>query len=232
MQILSIEDDVALASSMMLALRCEGFDFHLAELGAEGIKLAKQRHYDVIILDLHLPDIYGLDVLKALRTAKVDTPVLVLSADATIEARVNSLDAGADDYMTKPCRRIELSARLCAIARRSRVHAQSLIEAGKITVNLDMKTVDVSGCKVRLTIKEYEVLECLMLKKGTTLTKLALLNYLYGDMDTRPEKIIDVFVCKLRKKLAAAMDGDDYIRTVWARGYMFCGPSMAEAVAA
>ena len=232
MRILLIDDDSALASGIKLALGPEGFDVHAADLGELGIDLCKRNDYDAIILDLQLPDMNGLDVLKILRADKVNTPVLMLSGDATVEARVRSLDVGADDYMTKPFNKDELAARMCAIVRRSRVHSQSLITVGKVVVNLDMKTVEAAGSKVPLTIKEYQLLECLLLKKGTTLTKFALLTYLYSGMDEPPEKIIDVFICKLRKKLAAALNGDNYIRTVWGHGYELCEPSPVEAAAA
>jgi len=232
MRILLIDDEPATARGIKLALGPEGFDVHTAELGEQGIDLGKRNEYDAIILDLQLPDMNGLEVLKTLRTSKVNTPVLMLSGDATVEARIKSLDIGADDYVTKPFHKDELAARICAIVRRSRVHEQSFITVGKVVVNLDMKTVEAAGAKVPLTIKEYQLLECLLLKKGTTLTKFALLTYLYSGMDEPPEKIIDVFVCKLRKKLAAALNGDNYIRTVWGHGYELCEPSGAAAAAA
>ena len=232
MRILLIDDDNATARGVTLALGPEGFDVQTADLGEQGIDLSKRNDYDAIILDLQLPDINGLEVLKTLRMSKINTPVLMLSGDATVEARIKSLDIGADDYVTKPFHKDELAARICAIVRRSRVHEQSLITVGKVVVNLDMKTVEAAGSKVPLTIKEYQLLECLLLKKGTTLTKFALLTYLYSGMDEPPEKIIDVFVCKLRKKLAAALNGDNYIRTVWGHGYELCEPTGIEAAAA
>jgi len=232
MRILLIDDDNATARGVTLALGPEGFDVQTADLGEQGIDLSKRNDYDAIILDLQLPDINGLEVLKTLRMSKINTPVLMLSGDATVEARIKSLDIGADDYVTKPFHKDELAARIYAIVRRSRVHEQSLITVGKVVVNLDMKTVEAAGSKVPLTIKEYQLLECLLLKKGTTLTKFALLTYLYSGMDEPPEKIIDVFVCKLRKKLAAALNGDNYIRTVWGHGYELCEPTGIEAAAA
>ncbi len=118
-------------------------------------------------------------------------------------------------------------ARIHAIIRRSKGHAQSVIHTGKISVNLDAKTVEVDGKTVHLTGKEYQMLELLSLRKGTTLTKEMFLNHLYGGMDEPELKIIDVFICKLRKKLSQATDGDNYIETVWGRGYVLRDPEPA-----
>ena len=132
---------------------------------------------------------------------------------------------GADDYMTKPFHKDELLARIHAIVRRSKGHAQSVIQTGDLVVNLDTKTVEVSSQRVHLTGKEYQMLELLSLRKGTTLTKETFLNHLYGGMDEPAQKIIDVFMCKLRKKLAKASSGKNYIETVWGRGYMLSEPA-------
>ena len=134
-----------------------------------------------------------------------------------------------DDYMTKPFHKDELVARIHAIVRRSRGHAQSVIQTGDLVVNLDTKTVAVNGARVHLTGKEYQMLELLSLRKGTTLTKEMFLNHLYGGMDEPEIKIIDVFMCKLRKKLAGAWNGKDYIETVWGRGYVLREPHADEA---
>jgi two-component system cell cycle response regulator CtrA len=173
----------------------------------------------------------GLEVLKKLRLASVNTPVLILSGNAAVESRVKTLSAGADDYLTKPFRKEELMARIRAVARRSRSRPQSLITTGKITVNLDAKTVDVAGTNVHLTIKEYLLIEALALRKGSVLSKEAILNQIYGGMDVPGVKIIDVFVCKLRRKLAEATNGDHYIETVWGLGYELCDPSGHAAAA-
>jgi two-component system cell cycle response regulator CtrA len=177
------------------------------------------------LLDLNLPDITGYDVLKKLRLAKVDTPILILSGLDETENKIKGFGFGADDYMTKPFNREELVARIHAIVRRSKGHAQSIIETGKVKVNLDAKTVEVERKPVHLTGKEYQMLELLSLRKGTTLTKEMFLNHLYGGMDEPELKIIDVFICKLRKKLSVATGGENYIETVWGRGYVLRDPA-------
>jgi len=225
---LLIEDDSAMARSIELMLRSEGFNVYTTDLGEEGIDLGKLYDYDIIVLDLQLPDMSGFEVLKSLRLAKVQTPVLILSGNAIVEAKVKALGFGADDYMTKPFHKDELVARIHAVVRRSKGHAQSVIKTGDITVNLDTKTVDVKGMRVHLTAKEYQLLELLSLRKGTTLTKDMFLNHLYGGMDEPELKIIDVFICKLRKKLAAATEGDHHIETVWGRGYVLREPDEQE----
>jgi two-component system cell cycle response regulator CtrA len=167
----------------------------------------------------------GQDVLRQLRLAKVDTPILILTGADDTENKIRSFGFGADDYMTKPFHREELVARIHAIIRRSKGHSQSVIRTGKISVNLDAKTVDADGTPVHLTGKEYQMLELLSLRKGTTLTKEMFLNHLYGGMDEPELKIIDVFICKLRKKLSEATGGDNYIETVWGRGYVLREPA-------
>ena len=137
--------------------------------------------------------------MRTLRLSKVKTPILILSGMAGIEDKVRGLGFGADDYMTKPFHKDELVARIHAIVRRSKGHAQSVITTGDLVVNLDAKTVEVGGQRVHLTGKEYQMLELLSLRKGTTLTKEMFLNHLYGGMDEPELKIIDVFICKLAR---------------------------------
>ena len=229
MRVLLIEDDSAMARSIELMLRSEGFNVYTTDLGEEGIDLGKLYDYDIIVLDLQLPDMSGFEVLKSLRLAKVQTPVLILSGNAIVEAKVKALGFGADDYMTKPFHKDELVARIQAVVRRSKGHSQSVITTGRLTVNLDAKTVEVDSSRVHLTGKEYQMLELLSLRKGTTLTKEMFLNHLYGGMDEPELKIIDVFICKLRKKLAVACNGEHYIETVWGRGYVLRDPEEAAA---
>ncbi|WP_424753326.1 response regulator transcription factor CtrA [Methylobacterium sp.] len=220
MRVLLIEDDASIAASIELMLKAERFNIYTTDLGEEGIDLGKLYDYDIILLDLTLPDISGYEVLRSLRASKIKTPILILSGMAGIEDKVKGLGFGADDYLTKPFHKDELVARIHAIVRRSKGHAESVITTGDLIVNLDQKTVEISGSRVPLTGKEYQMLELLALRKGTTLTKEMFLNHLYGGMDEPELKIIDVFICKLRKKLANASSGKNYIETVWGRGYV------------
>jgi two-component system, cell cycle response regulator CtrA len=225
MRVLLVEDDSAMAASISMMLQAEGFVCDTTDLGEDGLEIGKLYDYDIIILDLMLPDIDGYEVLRRLRAAKVRTPILILSGLSGLDNKVKGLGYGADDFLTKPFERRELLARIQAIVRRAKGHAESTIRTGKLTVNLESRTVDVEGEPLHLTGKEYGIIELLSLRKGTTLTKEMFLNHLYGGMDEPEPKIIDVFVCKLRKKLANAANGENYIETVWGRGYVLREPT-------
>ncbi|PWR03323.1 DNA-binding response regulator [Meridianimarinicoccus roseus] len=231
MRVLLIEDDPTISKSIELMLTHANLNVYCTDLGEEGVDLAKLYDYDLILLDLNLPDMSGHEVLRQLRVARIETPVLILTGEDDTESKVKGFGSGADDYLTKPFHREELIARIHAIIRRSKGHSQSLIRTGKIVVNLDTKTVSVGGSPVHLTGKEYQMLELLSLRKGTTLTKEMFLNHLYGGMDEPELKIIDVFICKLRKKLSQATEGDNYIETVWGRGYVLRDPEVDAAAA-
>ncbi|WP_394177080.1 response regulator transcription factor CtrA [Yoonia maritima] len=224
MRVLLVEDDPTTSKSIELMLTHANLNVYATDLGEEGIDLAKLYDYDLILLDLNLPDMNGYEVLRQLRLSRIDTPILILSGDDGTESKLKGFGFGADDYLTKPFHREELVARIHAIIRRSKGHAQSIITTGQIDVNLDAKTVSVAGSTVHLTGKEYQMLELLSLRKGTTLTKEMFLNHLYGGMDEPELKIIDVFICKLRKKLSEATAGENYIETVWGRGYVLRDP--------
>jgi len=228
MRVLLAEDDPTTSKSIELMLTHANLNVYTTDLGEEGIDLAKLYDYDLILLDLGLPDMNGHDVLRQLRLAKIETPILILSGADDTESKIKGFGFGADDYLTKPFHREELVARIHAIIRRSKGHSQSVIRTGKVSVNLDAKTVEVSGKAVHLTGKEYQMLELLSLRKGTTLTKEMFLNHLYGGMDEPELKIIDVFICKLRKKLSGATGGNNYIETVWGRGYVLRDPEPEE----
>jgi two-component system cell cycle response regulator CtrA len=225
MRVLLVEDDPTTSKSIELMLTHANLNVYATDLGEEGIDLAKLYDYDLILLDINLPDMNGHEVLRQLRLSRIETPILILSGDDDTESKLKSFGFGADDYLTKPFHREELVARIHAIIRRSKGHAQSIIKTGDVAVNLDAKTVEVEGSTVHLTGKEYQILELLSLRKGTTLTKEMFLNHLYGGMDEPELKIIDVFICKLRKKLSEATQGENYIETVWGRGYVLRDPS-------
>ena len=224
MRVLLVEDDSTTAKSIEMMLKSEGYICDCTDLGEDGLEIGKIYDYDLIVLDLMLPDIDGYEVLRRLRAAKVKTPILILSGLTEPDKKVKGLGFGADDYLTKPFDKDELIARIQAIVRRSKGYSESIIRTGKLSVNLDTRTVEVDNQPLHLTGKEYGILELLSLRKGTTLTKEMFLNHLYGGMDEPELKIIDVFVCKLRKKLSGATGGQNYIETVWGRGYVLRDP--------
>ena len=228
MRILLVEDDSTTARSIEMMLTHANYNVFLTDMGEEGIDLAKLYDYDLILLDLDLPDMSGMDVLRQIRVSRIDTPILILTGSDDTESKLRGFGFGADDYMTKPFHREELVARIAAIIRRSKGHSQAVIRTGDLVVNLDARSVEVHGKPVGLTGKEYQILELLSLRKGTTLTKEMFLNHLYGGMDEPELKIIDVFICKLRKKLAVALSGESHIETVWGRGYVLRDPQPAE----
>ncbi len=224
MRALLVEDDPTTAQGIEMMLRSESYVCDVANMGEDGLEIGKLYDYDIIVLDLMLPDMDGYEVMRRLRAARIKTPILILSGLNGLDDKIKGLGVGADDYLTKPFDKRELIARIQAIVRRSKRHSDSIIKTGKLTVNLDTCTVEVDGQPLHLTIKEYGILELLSLRKGTTLTKEMFLNHLYGGMDEPELKIIDVFVCKLRKKLNAATEGENYIETVWGRGYTLRDP--------
>ncbi len=224
MRVLLVEDDSVTAQSIEMMLRSEGYVCDTTDMGEDGLEIGKLYDYDIIILDLVLPDIDGYEVLRRLRAARVQTPILILSGLSGLDDKIKGLGVGADDYLTKPFDNRELVARIQAIVRRAKGHPDSIIQTGKLKVNLNARTIEVNNQPLHLTGKEYGILELLSLRKGTTLTKEMFLNHLYGGMDEPEVKIIDVFVCKLRKKLSAATGGDNYIETVWGCGYVLRDP--------
>jgi two-component system cell cycle response regulator CtrA len=225
MNILLIEDDDLVARSLGMMLRHEGFALQTARLGQQGIELLKLHNFDLVLLDLNLPDMSGMEVLRILRDGGADTPIMVLSGTAEMATKVAMLAGGADDYVTKPFNRDELVARLHAVLRRSEKPALSMIKTGDLTINLADKSIEANGVRIDVTSKEYQIFEILSLRKGATLSKNVFINYLYDGRDEPEAKIIDVFICKLRKKLMVANRGRHYIETVWGQGYKLLDPS-------
>jgi two-component system cell cycle response regulator CtrA len=228
MRVLLIEDDPNVSKNVELMLQSANIVCDVTNLGEEGIEISKLYDYDIIILDLMLPDMDGFDVIKRLRNAAIKTPILILSGLSETEDKIKGFGIGADDYLTKPFNKNELVARLNAIVRRARGHADATIKVGRLTINLQSHTADVDGENIPLTSKEYAILELLAMRKGSTLTKEMFLNHLYGGLDEPELKIIDVFVCKLRKKLAKALGGESCIETIWGRGYVLRGPQSSD----
>jgi len=229
MRVLLVEDDQATSRSIELMLKQEGFVCDTTDMGEDGLEIGKLYDYDIIILDLMLPDMDGYEVLRRFRAGRIKTPILILSGLTELDAKIKGLGFGADDYLTKPFDKRELVARIHAIVRRAKGHSQSVIKTGKLVVNLEARTVEAGARPLHLTGKEYAILELLSLRKGTTLTKEMFLNHLYGGIDEPELKIIDVFICKLRKKLAVATGGETCVETVWGRGYVMRDPAPARA---
>jgi two-component system cell cycle response regulator CtrA len=223
MRVLLVEDDLTSARGLSLMLKAGGMVVDIADTGEEACELVRHYDYDIVVLDLMLPDIEGYEVVRRMRSARIETPVLILSGLSRPQAKVKGLGMGADDFISKPFDRAELLARMQAIVRRSKGFSQPMLRIGALQLNLDSREVLVNGTPVHLTGKEYAILELLVLRKGMVLTKEAFLNHLYGGMDEPEMKIIDVFICKLRKKLAQAGAGN-LIGTVWGRGYMMRDP--------
>jgi two-component system cell cycle response regulator CtrA len=224
MRVLIIEDNNSTAQTIELALAKEGIICDRAELGEDGLGVSKLYKHDLMILDLMLPDISGYDVLKRLRESKRDVPVLILSGLGASEEKVKGLGFGADDYLTKPFNMSELVARVKAIIRRSHGHPDSVIEIGDLSINLDLHNTKIGAQIVHLTTKEQALLELLALRRGQIVTKEQFLTHLYNGIDEPELKIIDVFVCKMRKKIEEASGGINYIETIWGRGYSLKHP--------
>jgi two-component system cell cycle response regulator CtrA len=231
MRVLLVEDDITASRGIALMLRSQGAIVDETDTGEEALELVRHYDYDIMVLDLLLPDMEGYEVVRRMRSSRQETPVLILSGLTRPQAKVKGFGMGADDYITKPFDQAELTARIHAVVRRSKGYSQPLLKIGGLQLNLDSRDVLVDGKQVHLTGKEYAILELLVLRKGMVLTKEAFLNHLYGGIDEPEMKIIDVFICKLRKKLAQAGAGN-LIGTVWGRGYMMRDPNSQAALAA
>ena len=224
MRVLLVEDDLTASRGIVAMQKASAMVVDAVDSGEEALELARLYDYDIVILDLMLPDMEGYEVVRRLRAARVETPVLILSGLSRPQAKVKGFGMGADDFITKPFDSQELLARIHAVVRRAKGFSQPTLSIGPLLLNLGSREVTVEGRPVHLTGKEYGILELLTLRKGVVLTKEAFLNHLYGGMDEPEVKIIDVFICKLRKKLAVA-GADNLIGTVWGRGYVMRDPS-------
>ncbi len=220
MRILLIEDDKAVSQNISLILKRENMIVDASYLGEDGIEDARLYDYDLIILDLMLPDMDGYEVIRRLRSTHISTPVLILSGLSSTDKKVKGFGCGADDYLTKPFDSRELIARVNALVRRSKGYSENVIRTGGMEVNLNSKIVTIDGNTLHLTSKEYSLFELLALRKGTTINKEQFLNHLYGGMDEPEMKIIDVFLCKIRRKIEKLSPEEEYIQTVWGRGYI------------
>lgn len=229
MRALLVEDDRATSRGLVLLFEEAGIVTDKAETGTEALELGRRNHYDLIVLDLTRPNVAGCALIRRMRLARIDVPVLVLSGSSRAEVRVQAFGMGADNFLVKPFEKGELIARAQAAVRRSRARRQAIVQVGSVCLNLDAREVTVAGAPLRLTGKEFAILELLILRRGTTLSKEILLSHLYDGMDEPESKIIDVFICKLRRKLALA-GVPDFVGTVWGLGYTVCDPRCADVV--
>jgi len=223
MRILTIEQEAELGRQVLAHLGGNEFDVSLARGTEIGLARSSSGEFDVILLDVGGPSPVS-EFVQKLRLAKVRTPVLLISPTDRLVEVVRALSAGADDYMTLPMKGEDLLSRLGEFARAAGARSRQFVRMGKLRIDLERRTLDVAGERVHLTGKEFQMLELLALKRGTTVTKEMFLDHLYGGSYEPVMKIIDVFICKLRKKLMAAC-GENYIETIWGRGYVMRDPA-------
>lgn len=217
-RILMVEDDRRLAEALEEILGLAGFTVYPTNRGEEAIALARSYRFDLALLDLSLPDISGHAVMEGFRAARPDMPVIILSGAGNLDSKLSVFDNGADDYVVKPFQSDELVARIHAVLRRARAAAPTEIRIGRLSMDLAGRRALVDATPIPLTAKEYACLDFLVSRRGTTVTKEMFLAHLYGGHNEPEMKIIDVFVCKLRRKLKeAGVPG--LIETVWGRGY-------------
>ena len=221
MRVLIVEDEAALSAQLVVALRGAGFVVDAAKDGEEGLYFGQEFDYDAAIIDLGLPRLDGMSLIRRLRGAERTMPVLVLTARGNWQDKVKGLEAGADDYLTKPFQMEELLARLNALIRRSAGYSSPVLEHGELKLDTSKKEVRVSGDPVELTAYEYRVLEYLMLNPNRVVSKTELTDHLYEQDFDRDSNVIEVFVGRLRKKL----DPVNPIRTVRGQGYRFYSDS-------
>ncbi len=223
MHVLMVEDDLVISRGLTLIFQRAGIVSDAARTGQEAINVAGQYDYDVIILEVMMPATDGVDIIRRMRLAGVHTPILVLTDRSRAAVKLNAFRAGADDCMVQPFDEEELIARIHAIVRRSKAPSRAVLTFGSLNVDLDTKEASIGSTKVALTSKEFAVLELLALRKGTVLSKEAIVSNLYHGMDRPMLKIIDVYICKMRQKLAAA-GAPNAIDTVWGLGYIVREP--------
>lgn len=220
MRVLVVDDEIEIAQRISTVCASDGLNCHKAESGSEALEMAQIYDYEAIILDILLPDICGFDIISRLRAINNTTPILILSGLTSTEDKVKSLTIGADDYITKPFSKSELLARIYALIRRAAGHSSSIIKIGPLELNMKQHKVSIYGNELFLTSKEYSILELLLIKRGSVLAKETFLNHIYGGFDEPDLKIIDVFICKLRKKISELAGNINLIETVWGRGYI------------
>jgi two-component system cell cycle response regulator CtrA len=227
-RVLLVEDDPSAAAGTVLVLTSALAAVDAVDTGEEALELLQHYEYDIVVLDLMLPDMEGYEVLRAMRSRKITAPVLVLSGLSNPQAKVKAFGLGADDFINKPIDRTELVARVNAIVRRNNGFTQQVLRAGDLELNQDSHEVTVAGKTVDLSGKEYATLELLLMRQGRAVRKEAFLGHLYGGLNEPGVRIIDVFVCHLRQKIARA-GIEDLITTVTGYGYVIRARGVAAA---
>jgi two-component system cell cycle response regulator CtrA len=189
-----------------------------AETGEEALEILRTSEYDIVIVDLHLPDMPGNELVTKIRARRIDTPVVILTGMPCMQAKVSAFGAGVDDFISKPVDNAELVARVRAIVRRNLGHSHHLLRSGNVVLDQDARQVTVAGEDVALTRKEFALLELIMLRRGRVVSKTTIMDHLYGGIDEPLSRTVDVFLCYLRKKLARA-GAPDLIKTVLGVGF-------------
>ena len=223
MRILLVEADPPAVHGITLMLKSSGAIVDHTDTGEEGLELAGHYEYDIVVLDLILPDMEGFEMVRRMRLGRNDTPVLILSGPLRPEVRAKGLNLGADDFITKPFDAAEFVALLHAIVRRNKGFSHPLLCVGPLQLDLIAHEVRVNGQAVAFTVTEYAMLELLAIHKGVSVSRETFLDHLYGGIDEPAMKSLDVVICKLRKKLATS-GADDLIVTVRGRGYLLREP--------
>lgn len=218
------EAPFARGASDLSEFRARGLTVEHAISGRDALAYLRSYDFDVIVLDADLRDMPGHEMVRLARAARFDVPAVVLADSATPQAKARVLDQGADDFIITPCDMDEIMARIRAVVRRSQGHARSILRCGPVELSLDRREVQVRGRRMTVSRREFAVLELLFLKQGTILNKTAFLNHLYCGSDEPEMKTIDVIICRLRKKLAAA-GVPTLVDTVWGCGYILREPS-------
>jgi DNA-binding response OmpR family regulator len=222
MRILIVEDERLLAKILKKGLEENGFIVDMCHEGEEGLYMAETYPFDAILLDILLPKMDGLSILNRLRAKNIRVPVLLLTAKGELEDRVNGLNTGADDYIVKPFDFQELLARLNAVIRRSSNKASPILSIADLTINMDLKTVTRSGKDIRLSTKEYSLLEYLVLNSGRVISRTELTEHIYDTDFDLDSNVIDVYINYLRNKIDKGF-GIHLIQTVRGAGYVFKG---------
>ncbi|RTE67268.1 DNA-binding response regulator [Amphritea opalescens] len=219
MRILLVEDDAALGPELKTSLAKHGYAVDLAVNGIDGEIMGKEDIYDLVVLDLGLPDRSGLDVLRNWRAAKNNIPVLVLTARSAWQERVDGFDAGADDYLPKPFHTEELLARMTSLLRRANQQISAQLEASGLTLDENTQSVIREGVEVALTGTEFRLLRYMMHNPGRVLSKLQLVEHMYDDCAENDSNVVEAYIKMLRKKI-----GREMISTKRGQGYVFGAP--------